>query len=57
MKKRKDEEKVKVTWRIPTNLKQKLDESAIRERRSENDQLIVLLENILTALENSNETE
>ena len=41
---RDNEERVKVTHDLPVSLRQKLKEIAIAERRSLNDQLIVLLE-------------
>ena len=46
-KKRENEEMVKVSWRIPSRLKESIDALAVKERRSVNDQAIVLLEKAL----------
>jgi hypothetical protein len=39
-----NEEKVKITMPLPKALKQEVEELAVKERRSMNDQIIVLLE-------------
>jgi hypothetical protein len=49
--KRKDEELIKVGYRIPANLKNKIEAAARMERRSENDQVIVLFERALSTKE------
>ena len=46
--KRDGEELVKVAYKLPKTLKQALEDMAVAERRSMNDQLIVLLARILT---------
>ena len=44
MKIQRKEEMVKTGYRLPTVLKRAIDEMAVAERRSTNDELIVLLE-------------
>ena len=45
--KREQEELVKVGFRIPLRLKKAMEDTAVNERRSINDQAIVLLEKAL----------
>ena len=48
---RKNEELVKVGYRLPARLKNAVEEKAVSERRSVNDQVIVLLEKGMSVLE------
>jgi len=55
--KRKDEELLKVGYRLPARLKQAIEDKALAERRSANDQVIVLLEQSLKKTERNHRSQ
>jgi hypothetical protein len=53
--KRTDEELIKVGFRIPRRIKEQIAARAVEERRSANDQFIVLMEKALKGKEGKDE--